>query len=256
MATRRISASRGRRKTRPVATPPARRVRAATAGGYRKGDEARQRILDAALREFGAQGFKGATTRRIAAQAGVQLPALTYYFGGKEGLYLACAHEIVARYRVRMLAPILDSPAALGAGARPADARRALKRVVGALAEHFVAAQESETWTAFVLREMAEHGPAFDILYEQVWSPGVQVVAHLIAQALGGTARARGARIEALLLLSSLSAFSIARPVALRALGWPDARGKRFAEVRQVIDEQIDRIGTRPSPARPPRRSR
>ena len=27
--------------------------------------------------------------------------------------------------------------------------------------------------------------------------------------------------------------------MALRALGWPDARGKRFAEVRRVIDEQI-----------------
>jgi AcrR family transcriptional regulator len=219
-------------------------VRATTAGGgYRKGDEARQRILDAALREFGAHGFKGATTRRIADEAGVQLPALAYYFGGKEGLYVACAEEIVARYRARMFEPIVHSPAALGAATRPADARRALKSIVGTLAEQLVATRESEIWTAFVLREMAEHGPAFDVLYEQVWSPGVDLVAHLIRQALGGKTSSRAARIEALLLLSSLSAFSIARPVAVRSLGWPDAGGQRFAEVRRVLDAQIDRLG-------------
>jgi AcrR family transcriptional regulator len=222
---------------------PSRRARATAGGGYRKGDEARQRILEAALRAFGAHGFKGATTRQIADDARVQLPALTYYFGGKEGLYLACADEIVARYRTRMFEPIVHSPAALGAAARPADARRALKAIVATLAEQLVATQESEAWGAFVLREMTEHGPAFDILYEKVWSPGIDVVTHLIVQALGPATTPRAARIEALLLLSSLSAFSIARPVALRSLGWPDAAGKRFAEVRGAIDAWIDRLG-------------
>lgn len=246
MARRKVPAGRGGRKaagasSRAAARPRA--TRAAAGGGYRKGEVARQRILEAALRAFGAHGFKGATTRGIAEDAGVQLPALTYYFGGKEGLYVACAEEIVARHRARMFEPILSSPAALGAPARPADARRALKTIVGTLAQQLAAAQESESWTAFVLREMAEHGPAFDILYEQVWAPGVALVAHLIGQAQGGKTSARAAHIEALLLLSSLSAFSIARPVALRSLGWRDATGKRFAEIRQVLDAQIDRLG-------------
>lgn len=245
MASRNVRPGRAKKQgsatTRRTVGPRA--ARATAAGGYRKGDEARQRILDAALRAFGAHGFKGATTRGIADEAGVQLPALTYYFGGKEGLYVACAEEIVARYRARMFEPILESPAALGTAARPADARRALKTILGTLAEQLVATQESEIWTAFVLREMAEHGPAFEILYAQVWAPGVELVARLIRQALGDKPSARAAHVEALLLLSSLSAFSIARPVALRSLGWPDASGARFAEIRRVLDAQIDRLG-------------
>ena len=61
--------------------------RAREVSGYAKGEAARLRILDAALAAFGEGGFKGATTRQIAEAAGVNLPALKYYFGGKEGLY-------------------------------------------------------------------------------------------------------------------------------------------------------------------------
>lgn len=210
--------------------------------GYRKGDEARLRILEAALRAFGASGFKGATTRQIADDAGVALPALKYYFGGKEGLYLACAEEIVGRYQDRMLGPIGAVQDALPATATPADARAALKTVVGALADLLVGGHEADLWTAFVLREMSEQGPAFGILYENVWGPGVELIARLIARALGEAQPSERSRVEALLLLSSLSTFGIVRPVALRYLDWPEVSGERFAAFRRQLDAQIDRL--------------
>jgi len=210
-------------------------------GGYAKGGAARLRILEAALAAFGEGGFKGATTRQIAEAAGVNLPALKYYFGGKEGLYLACAEEIVERYRVRMLGPIGEAQAMLEARHTSEAARAALKIVVGALAGQMVETRETEAWTGFVLREMAEPGPAFAILYEQVWAPGVDLVAYMIGLA-GGIDR-ESARIEALLLISSLSAFSIARPVALRYLDWDDAGGTRFAQVIRNLERRIDQLG-------------
>lgn len=216
-----------------------------TTGGYRKGDETRRRILEAALAAFGANGFKGATTRQIADAAAVNLPALKYYFGGKEGLYLACADEIVARYRERMLGPIGAVQHALAPGADPAEARVALKQVVGALAELLVGTREAEAWSTFVLREMTEQGPAFAVLYEQVWGPGVDLIAHLIGRGVGEPTPSEASRVEALLLLSSISTFGIVRPVALRYLDWPDAAGQRFESVRRIIDAQIDRLGAR-----------
>ncbi|RYF98133.1 MAG: DUF1956 domain-containing protein, partial [Caulobacteraceae bacterium] len=138
--------------------------------GYAKGEAARLRILDAAMTAFGDGGFKGATTRQIAQSAGVNLPALKYYFGGKEGLYLACAEEIVERYRARMVAPIMQAQAQLEAQHTAEVARAALKTVVRALAEQMMETREAEAWAGFVLREMAEPGPAFAILYEQVWA--------------------------------------------------------------------------------------
>jgi AcrR family transcriptional regulator len=48
----------------------------------------RKRILDAAFEEFSAKGFKGATIKSIAEVAGLQSPALIYwYFPDKEALF-------------------------------------------------------------------------------------------------------------------------------------------------------------------------
>src|SRR5215468_8895598 len=65
--------------------------------GYARGEETRARIVLTALRLFGEQGFDGASTRDIAAAAGVNAPALQYYFDSKEGLYVACVEHIVER---------------------------------------------------------------------------------------------------------------------------------------------------------------
>lgn len=216
---------------------------AASSEGYRKGEEARQRILEAGLRAFGAHGFKGATTRQIAEEAGVNLPALQYYFGDKEGLHRACAREIVARYERRMLSLVVGAYQEAQGAMTPARAREVLKQVMGALASLLVEHDEAEIWSAFVLREMAESGPAFAILYEQLWAPGIELTASLVSRAMSERSVSQAARIEALMLISSLSAFSTARPVSLKYLQWTDAGETRFARVRRVIESQINRIG-------------
>ena len=54
----------------------------------RKGEQARQRILESALHLFGSQGYEETTMRDIAAEAGYS-PGLTYrYFASKEELVL------------------------------------------------------------------------------------------------------------------------------------------------------------------------
>jgi TetR/AcrR family transcriptional regulator len=60
----------------------------------RDATRSRQRLLDAALAEFAAKGYAGATVREIARRAGVNTQLISYYFGGKEGLY----HELVASW--------------------------------------------------------------------------------------------------------------------------------------------------------------
>src|SRR4051812_41008148 len=57
----------------------------------RDAERTRQQLLDAAVIEFGAHGFSGARVSEIAARAGVNKQLISYYFGGKEGLYRAVA---------------------------------------------------------------------------------------------------------------------------------------------------------------------
>src|ERR1035437_10329628 len=60
-------------------------------GRPRDGDpaETRRGILRAAEESFATAGFVGATTRQVAARAGVNVATLYYHFGSKEKLYRA-----------------------------------------------------------------------------------------------------------------------------------------------------------------------
>ena len=58
-----------------------------------KGEQAKNQLIAAAIAQFGEYG-QHATTRDIAAQAGQNIAAITYYFGSKDDLYLACAQWI------------------------------------------------------------------------------------------------------------------------------------------------------------------
>jgi AcrR family transcriptional regulator len=53
----------------------------------------RAAILDAAVRLFSEKGFRGVTTRELAAAVGVSEPVLYQHFGTKRDLYLAIIEE-------------------------------------------------------------------------------------------------------------------------------------------------------------------
>jgi len=63
------------------------------ANGFKKMDkdkiDKKDHILDVAERVFSELGFDGASTRTISGEAGVNMAMLNYYFGSKEGLFLA-----------------------------------------------------------------------------------------------------------------------------------------------------------------------
>mgnify|MGYP003693694721 CR=1 FL=1 len=59
----------------------------------------RARILRAALEEFAARGFKGASMDAIAARTHTTRALINYYFGGKEKVYLAVLEQVYADIR-------------------------------------------------------------------------------------------------------------------------------------------------------------
>lgn len=71
--------------------PSERRAKRSAESEPRQRDAERTRaaLLDAALAEFAEKGFAGARVSDIAARAGVNKQLISYYFGGKDGLYQA-----------------------------------------------------------------------------------------------------------------------------------------------------------------------
>jgi TetR/AcrR family transcriptional regulator len=68
----------------------------------RSADVTRARILDAAVDEFADRSFDGASTRRIAAAAGVTQPLLNYHFRTKADLWVAVVDGLFTRLRTAL----------------------------------------------------------------------------------------------------------------------------------------------------------
>jgi AcrR family transcriptional regulator len=232
------------RKSRVVpASQGGSKARAVANGGYPKGELTRQRILDAALKAFGEASYLTVTTRQISEAADVSLPTLQYYFGSKEGLYGACAKAIVERYRRHTAADAAQAAKALTEGCPAETARAHLKTVIGALAGLLVGSDEAQHWAQFVSRELRDPGPAFEILYADLWRPGAELTARLIARVLGSSESDPTPRLQALLLISSLLAFQSGRSISLRAMNWSRIGHNELAMVQSALAAQIDAIG-------------
>ena len=72
----------------------------------------RQRILDAALKEFSARGFAGARVGGIARRAKINKRMLYHYFGDKEGLFRAVLRHKIGDRRSRIEAQMPESDTA------------------------------------------------------------------------------------------------------------------------------------------------
>src|SRR5882757_10448619 len=71
-----------------------------------RGDITRQALLDSALHEFAAAGFDAASTRAIAARAGVRQGQLTYHFESKDVLWRAAVDHLFGRFDIEFSAAL------------------------------------------------------------------------------------------------------------------------------------------------------
>lgn len=218
-------------------------TRSAPRGSYAKSAETRRAILDAAIPAFAESGLEGASTRAIAAVAGVNQPALNYHFGSKQGLYRECAEAIVDRFADRMARATGPAMAFLAQGAGDvAQARALLGEVMDGLIDTLVAGEDSPVWAAFVAREMSAPGEAFAIFYERLWQPGTELAAQLILAARAGRGDAEAARLDALMLISNLIAFTSGRRVSQAIMGWQAIGAGQLAAVRRSLARQLDAL--------------
>ena len=92
--------------------------KAAKAPQRRNADATRAKILQAALCEFSERGLPAASTDDIAERCGVNKRMIYYYFGSKEGLYLAAlesVYENLVALEKEIEIEHLDPPAAIEA---------------------------------------------------------------------------------------------------------------------------------------------
>jgi len=81
--------------------------------------DSRTRLIEVAKRLFATHGYEGVSVRDIAAEAGLNLSMVSYYFGGKDGLLEACLQESGQKQldlAVSLLTPVATAKEFLATG--------------------------------------------------------------------------------------------------------------------------------------------
>ena len=193
-------------------------------------EERRRQIADALVRTAAARGLHATGMREVAAEAGVSLRLVQYYFGTKEELLLAAMQHLAARFSERAVARFRQANGS-GGPASPRDVIAAI------LAEALPADDDRRTfyvvYTAYLALSLTDPALAIAPLVKNSAAVIGVVAAQLRAAQTAGDTPAR--------LDPDLEAFSL---MAMSAgLATSVLAGQSAAEQAQaVIDYHLDRL--------------
>jgi AcrR family transcriptional regulator len=193
-------------------------------------EQRRRQIADALVRTAATRGLHAAGMREVAAEAGVSLRLVQYYFGTKEELLLAAMQYLAAQFSDRVLARI-QRVKETGSLASPRDVIAAI------LAEGLPADDERRTfttvYTAYLALSLTDPALAISPLVRNSGVVNDVIAAQLRAsQAAGETPVHLDCDLEAVILLT-MSA----------GLGTSVLVGHSSPEQAQaVIDYHLDRL--------------
>jgi AcrR family transcriptional regulator len=161
--------------------------------------------------------FNGASTRDIAASAGVNAPALQYYFDNKEGVYLACAEHIVSRVWEHMSEVVERADRVLAGDPDESALIEMFCAIQGQIAGMMTRSLHTDHWRLFMAREQAGLGPpaGFQIVYEGISKRIYTVTGAIVGRLLGRPADDEETRIRTMALSGQLLFFQVQRRTAL-----------------------------------------
>jgi TetR/AcrR family transcriptional regulator, regulator of cefoperazone and chloramphenicol sensitivity len=210
-------------------------------GGYARGEETRARIVAAALKLFGERGFEGASTRDIATAAGVNAPALQYYFDNKEGVYLACVEHIVACLSEYLTEVTERGEQALARNAGDEELIETFCAIQARLAEFMFAVKDAADWRLFIARLQSGEGPpaSFEIFQQGRLKKRLSgVTSTIVGRLLGSAPDDEETLIRTMTLTGQLTVFQFAPRSFLARLNWDALDADRLARLKSVVREQ------------------
>ncbi len=204
---------------------------------FLRAEATRAALVRAALDLFGERGFEATSTRAIAAEANVNIAAIAYHFGSKEGLRAACADFAVATI-AQIFAAAAGEARAIET-LTPGEARDGLARTVTGLIDGIVVRGEARPIVRFVMREMFEPSAAFERLYAAIGPMHGRACA-LWSRASGALAESETTRLAVFSLIGQLIYFRLARPAVLRRMEWSDIGPAEGAAIKRLVVGNLD----------------
>jgi TetR/AcrR family transcriptional regulator, regulator of cefoperazone and chloramphenicol sensitivity len=212
-----------------------------------RGADTRRRLIETAIEVFATHGYDGTSTRLLAERAGVNLPAIQYHFGSKEGLYRAVVGYF-AEYIERQMAPVGARVRATLADRR--SSRAAVLALLIELLENFVALifvggeddtrASIESRKAFIARAEVERSAALESLYATMRRCVAEPCAALVARLIGRSPKDEQTRLHTTAILGQAAVFC--NKPASRSMHWSKMDRARVRAVQRVVCEHTRAI--------------
>ena len=205
-----------------------------------RADMAKSRLLEAGLQCFADRGPDGVTIREIARLAGQNSASITYYFGGKEGLYRAVLEAVMRFFRSQVMEAQSAWNGRQDAALSRGQAVGLLKRIQRAFALGILIDAKAAQFALLMVREQTQPTAAFEDLYRETVEPLHRVLSHILARITGDAPESPRAVLRAHALIGQLQSFVMARETLLRRMGWDGYDASRAAEVADMLSENFD----------------
>jgi AcrR family transcriptional regulator len=209
-----------------------------------RGEQARQQLIQVALELFAENGIDGASTRQIANKAGQNIGAIAYYFGSKEGLYLAVARwmaEYIQNCYRDTFAEIIDFLDVDPAGIKAEQCMRHIKTIIR-LQCHILTQSETINLSKILLREQLAPTAAFTVIHEQSLAPLHQILTRLIAGYVGISPLSTEIILHTHAIIGEVLAFRVGRETLLMRTGWSDINAAEAALIEKTLFEHVELI--------------
>lgn len=206
-----------------------------------KGEQAKKQLIAAALAQFGEYGMN-ATTREIAAQAGQNIAAITYYFGSKEDLYLACA-QWIADFIGSQFRPHAEEAERLFA--QPEPDRGAMRELILRACKNMImllTQDDTVNLSKFISREQLSPTAAYQLVHDQVINPLHTHLTRLIAAYTGRDANDTQMILHTHAILGEVLAFRLGKETILLRTGWSQFDEDKTALIEHTVTCHIDLI--------------
>ena len=206
-----------------------------------KCEQAKNQLIAAALALFGEYGLH-ATTRDIAAQAGQNIAAITYYFGSKEDLYLACA-QWIADFIGSQFRPHAEEAERLFA--QPEPDRGAMRELILRACKNMImllTQDDTVNLSKFISREQLSPTAAYQLVHDQVINPLHTHLTRLIAAYTGRDANDTQMILHTHAILGEVLAFRLGKETILLRTGWSQFDEDKTALIEHTVTCHIDLI--------------
>ncbi|WP_310608602.1 transcriptional regulator CecR [Buttiauxella brennerae] len=206
-----------------------------------RGEQAKNTLITAAIAQFGEYGLH-ATTRDIAALAGQNIAAITYYFGSKEELYMASA-QWIADFITHNFKPHVERAEAILNQTQPD--KQQIRELIHTACEHMImllTADETLNLSKFISREQLSPTPAYQLIHDQVIAPMHSHLTSLVGRYTGNCPNDTATILHTHALLGQVLAFRLGRETILLRAGWSTFDKNNVKQISDVVRSHIDFI--------------